>query len=431
MCPESCRNSWSGYDTIRFASYCECAPCTGAGFFFTRERAVLCAHYDYPLSTMPSATTLHETSSSARLHHVPQAPVLQYPEEDFNATIAFLASVRARACSSNEHRDEHGHKSHMIEPPVASQWAVVTGGSGYQESAHGPAVVNQRCYCAWQGIHFHHVSHDFTKGAKDVHVMYNKMFSVVHALASLPPGAWALWSDRDVIFNNMSVSLADSVEDAMRNSPTPEACNIITDPRFGAGVVLFKNTCWTLKFISAWFHRRLNPPDCQFVHPQYDQIPFLLTLLDESIAHDPGLHANITYALPGSRSGVQNGSVLYPDCRQWAGGLRIVHQLAWGGPSSRLVHAASHKPGSRVCILPQTGWRQLRHFAGMKTHSSVRSCFRQNTQQWGSISEPNLTRFCRRYAYESARVPAAAQVATCGKVNVNMTGNFLAQETGM
>lgn len=227
------------------------------------------------------------------------------------------------------------------------------------------------------------------------------MFSVVHAMASVPLGSWVFWVDRDIFFTNMSVPISETIKDAKRFRATPDACQMVTDTSYGAGQVLFRSSCWTMKFISDWFDRRDHPPGCMYVAPQFDQIPFVLTLLADATAND----ASIMYRAPGNKN---KTSLLYPNCKSWAGSMRLAHQIAWGGPARDRVQNLSHRAGSPLCPLPDGHypWKHLQHFLGMKSHSTVRNCFARHNAQWrnvsGNASAHRLTRFCNSYAQLSA-----------------------------
>jgi len=362
------------------------------------------------------------------MRRVPDVVQLDYPPEDFNSSVAWLEQVRDQICSEEREREALGVGLNLSKRSIMKQHrarlnltshdrpriVVVTGGSGFRESEHGPAVANQRCYCAQHGYHYHHVQHDFTKG-KNIHPMFNKMFSVVHAMASVPLGSWVFWVDRDVIFTNMSVPVSVTINDAKRFRPTPDTCQMVTDTSYCAGQVLFRSSCWTMKFISDWFDRRDHPPGCMYVAPQFDQIPFILTLLADATAND----ASIMYRAPVNK----NTSLLYPNCKSWAGSMRLAHQIAWGGPARDRVQKLSHRAGSPLCPLPDgpDPWKHLQHFLGMKSHSNVRNCFARHNAQWrnvsGNASAHKLTRFCHSYAQLSAHYyPGPNCLLPAGKI---------------
>ena len=97
--------------------------------------------------------------------------------------------------------------SYHIEPLVV---ALVTGGSSAMVM---PSLRNQQCYSQLHGLRLHYVQHDFVKGS-GLHGMFNKMFSVKHALQAVPMGSWVLWVDQDVFFTNMSARVVDVIRRA-------------------------------------------------------------------------------------------------------------------------------------------------------------------------------------------------------------------------
>ena len=306
-------------------------------------------------------------SGTIKHHTYTDLPELTYPPSNLSASLAFIKRVHTETCLAE--------RQYLLKRGDAHT-CIVSGGSNFVESEHRASYNNQRCYCARTGCRFHYVMHEFYADAPYVHPMFNKLFSMVHALDAVPIGAWVLWVDRDVVFTNMT----DSIDDIVRRTREAHAgqdCHLIGEEEaIGAGSFLFRKTCWLLTLFSDWLSLKDRFWQC-IRAPQYDQIPFLLAIVRALRYYEdptiPDGFANFT-----SSGRPSSGDLANPLCHGW--GHDRMLQVKWSARVQQWLRNATWRRDSRVCRLPPP--KPYIHFAGQATHPPIVRCFQQYCHQW-------------------------------------------------
>ena len=152
--------------------------------------------------------------------------------------------------------------------------AVVSGGN---RPPHNTTYTNHRCYAKRHAIRYIYIQHDFEHS---MGVYWNKFFAMKRGLEAIPNGTWMLWVDPDILFTNLHESPHSWVERHVRASysllgPPEPHCDIVASgpSQWNAGGLLFRKTCWTMRFFDHWWAIR----DQCSNRPHYDQAPFILT----------------------------------------------------------------------------------------------------------------------------------------------------------
>lgn len=234
-------------------------------------------------------------------------------------------------------------------------------------------------------IGYHHVEYDFLKGSQQ-HAMFNKMFSIMHAMEAAPYGSWILWVDRDVLFINTSVSIREMVEHAQAARTTPSDCSIVVSTSVNAGIVLYRKTCWTMRMLDYWLRRtREDDGLCGRVTHGYDQVVFTFALLEllgwkEAYSRDPKLALSLT-SVPLS---LPQQNLTYPKCSAWVWHKSLL--TGWLIASHTFIVNRSASAGSRVCTSkgnPGFGYLLL-HFIQSSTHIHTKFCLAKTALALGA-----------------------------------------------
>lgn len=283
---------------------------------------------------------------------------LEYPASTFEASMAWWNATTRETCSKTPRPQQFG-KGVMT---------LVTGGSG---PVNINSFRNHRCYCLHHNMNIHYVQHEFLRGSS-LHGMFNKMFSLKHALAAAPLDSWVLWADQDIFFTNISLSLVDVIHKSHAARQHRAPCHVVLSQSLNAGVGLFRKSCWTMRFLDRWLSLRER---CSMA-PLFDNGPMILAVMAELTEAADDAQRWGADGLP------QPAMVPMPGCSRGHAELQI-------GAKDFAVNA-SQRGASPICFSPggfNAGWKPgdlLVHLAGRATHLSVRSCYGAYMALWGS-----------------------------------------------
>ena len=129
------------------------------------------------------------------------------------------------------------------------------------------------------------VRHDFLNSSL-IAPHWNKVFAIKAALQEVADGDWIVWSDtKDVLIGNLEKPPDEwlhellSIACPLHHQRQPGHCHILVqgeddDMLFNNGVLLFRKSCWTMKFLDLWWSLL---PRCA-VRPFFDNGPFMFTI---------------------------------------------------------------------------------------------------------------------------------------------------------
>ena len=210
----------------------------------------------------------------------------------WNESLAWSRSITQDTCEARG-SGSHAHATGSIR-------AVVSASDARHNSV---SFINKQCYAARHHIEHFHLQHSFL-GGSNLSGHWNKVFALKAALRAVPPGDWVLWMDTDALILNLERSpdvvlrgLLESTcggpmmcgkargagegskgsegDTVCRREHRPADCQVLAQSGLNNGLLVFRNTCWTMRFLDAWLAFRRACTDSPTL---FDQSGFMIAV---------------------------------------------------------------------------------------------------------------------------------------------------------
>jgi hypothetical protein len=214
-----------------------------------------------------------------------------------NETLAWSADITTAVCESEAHIDGRV-KARDMTYGRESLLAIINAGN----SPHNPVTfLNHQCYAATHGIKHYFLRHNFLEGAA-YPGHWNKPFAIKAGLMRAPMGSWVVWMDIDSLILNpekkpdtflheLLHAACHTAHHSTHLQCSPGDCHVMSQAGLNNGVLAFRKSCWTMRFLDAWWALRAS---CS-ARPLFDNGPFILAVHEAMHGH---INTSQAYAAP-------------------------------------------------------------------------------------------------------------------------------------